>query len=72
MNEANKTKAIKRYIKENCTILTSPRCSCCNASGSTEIYQDDLSGDDFCYSCLVKDLSKDEESLKEYLEVHGE
>jgi hypothetical protein len=61
---SEKSKAIKAYIEDNCTLLERPRCECCGDFG--EIYSDSLAGEDYCYDCLVKDLEKDPEALKDY------
>lgn len=61
--------AIKNYIKANCCVLEDPVCGTCRTDRGP-IYKDELSDEDFCYTCLVTDLHKDEDALKDYMEVH--
>jgi hypothetical protein len=55
---------ISWYLKHNCTLETSPRCSECNTQ-NTEIYIDELDGEMFCKECLINSLNSDEIALKE-------
>lgn len=61
---------IKYYLENNCSLELSPRCSKCNTS-SDDIYTDELEGGLFCVSCLVSDLSKDEDAINELRKEMG-
>jgi recombinational DNA repair protein (RecF pathway) len=55
---------ISWYLKYNCTLETSPRCSECHTQND-DIYTDELYGEMFCKECLVDSLNNDEVALKE-------
>jgi hypothetical protein len=63
MSELTKEE-ISWYLKHNCTLETSPRCSECHTQND-DIYTDELDGEMFCKECLVDSLNNDEFALKE-------